>query len=136
MTPPRLALAALAAALLAAGCGGGSDDEKEVRDALLRFLSATETKDVEALCRGVTDASRKMLDTIAKARVGADAECGDAPPAEGAGAVGQQALEAVESADVAIEGDTARVEAEGEEGRLTMRKAGDEWRLDLVNYPG
>ncbi|MDQ5807900.1 MAG: hypothetical protein M3320_04425, partial [Actinomycetota bacterium] len=66
MTPPRLALAALAAALLAAGCGGGSDDEKEVRDALLRFLSATETKDVEALCRGVTDESRKMLDTIAK----------------------------------------------------------------------
>jgi hypothetical protein len=47
----RRALAcALAAALMAAGCGGAQSDEEQVRETVTELGRATEAKDYQALC--------------------------------------------------------------------------------------
>ena len=52
--PTALAvLAALAAAAVLGGCGGGPSDEQQVRDVLRAFATATEKRDYQRLCDDV-----------------------------------------------------------------------------------
>ena len=46
----RRALALVAVALVAAGCGGGQSDEEQVRETVTDLGRATEAKDWQALC--------------------------------------------------------------------------------------
>jgi hypothetical protein len=57
--PPLLALA-LACALV--GCGGGRDDERDVRDALGQFQRATAAHDYSALCDRIL--APKLIETL------------------------------------------------------------------------
>jgi hypothetical protein len=47
---PALACALTAAALVAAGCGGGQSDQEQVRETVAELGRATEAKDYQALC--------------------------------------------------------------------------------------
>lgn len=142
MAPLKPVLALLAAAALAAGCGGGGDgEEKDVRDSLRTFLSDRETEDAAALCDSITPASRKVLDTVAKGRQGPEAGCAEVLKERlresGTGGLGQDELEAIDEAEVELEGDVAQVQHpnDGEDERFPLRKVGDEWNVDLVNFP-
>lgn len=136
----RLLAALLTAALLVAACGGPGEG-KNVKDAIKQFLSDRETGDAEAVCKGITPESRRLLDTLGRGSSGADAGCPEAFEEDllgGAYAVGQQELEAIESADVNIDGDVARVKGPGDEDdkRLPLRRVDGEWLVDYANMPG
>jgi hypothetical protein len=135
----RLALVCVAviAAVLTA-CGG--DEEKDVRNAVGRFASATETEDARAACRAVTPRTRDLLGRLAAARLGTPgceallrarfAESGGA-----SFAINATTLAAVEEAEVDIDGDVAEIDTFGDREHLPLGRSGGEWRLDLVGIP-
>lgn len=135
----RLALVCVAAiAVVLTACGG--DDEQDVRNAIGRFASATETEDARAACRAVTPRTRDLLDRLAAARLGTPgcetllrarfAESGGA-----SFAIDATTLAAVEEAEVDIDGDVAEVDTFGEREHVPLRRSDGEWRLDLIGIP-
>jgi hypothetical protein len=132
-----VAVAALAAAVLSA-CGG--EDEKDVRNAVGRFASATETEDARSACRAVTPDTRRLLGRLAAARLGRPG-CEAllrARFAEAGGrsfAIDAATLAAVEEARVEIDGDTAEIDTFGDRQHLPLERSGGEWRLDLIGIP-
>lgn len=134
MTPMRLTAALLAAALLAA-CGGGGESE-EVKDSLGKWVSSAETGSAERVCSGMTPDSRRLLDVIGRGRAGPEGDCvaaiEDRLEEVASGGLSQGQIRAIDSADIDVEGDTARVEDdEGEQ--MTMRKVGGKWLIDFAS---
>lgn len=128
---PALALLAL----LAAGCGGA--EEKEVKNAIGRFASATETEDPRTACRTLAPGSRAVLAQLADARYGR-ASCEAlfaarfAQAGDGAFAIDQARLSALDEAEVEIDGDRAEVDTFGDEDPLPLERSEGQWRLDLL----
>lgn len=135
MTPRRLALAVLATALAATGCGGGDGVEQEVKDDLNGFLSDRTAEDAAALCRGMTPESRRLVETIAKGRHGPDAGCADAVDERITAGSSGGVAPTVDDADVEVDGDVARVSEPGDDEELTLRKVEGDWLVDFASAP-
>ena len=127
---------AIALALVAAvGCGGG--EEKDVKDAITQFVSAKKTGDANAVCNGLTPEAKRHFDTIARGVGGARARCPDVVDEQLGEGGGLEAAttEAIDSADVDIEGDKASLKAQDDDQRLPMEKVDGEWRFALEDVP-
>ncbi len=129
-----LALAALTA-LAAAGCGGESEGQR-VQEDLKTFATALEKREWQQVCDSITDESRKLMTTIARGRFGPDADCQKAVEEQSRGnSVSSRDIEALEDADVDLEGNVARVKLPADEERVPLRRAGDAWQVDYANLP-
>jgi len=138
MTPPRLA-AALVLAALAVSCGGrerGLADE--VKNALVGWLSSAEAGNARALCDGMTPGSRRLVDVVARGRSGPNANCTTLVTEQAAhvsGGLAREQIQAIDAADVDVDGATAQVR-DDTGGQITMRKVGGEWLVDFATVPG
>jgi hypothetical protein len=135
----RGASALLVLLLLLAGCGAGGGG-KEVKSALKDFILARSNGDVQAICAGMTPESRRMYETLGRGLLGPPGDCErtlDDPlfDLSGVGVTGQD-LEAIDSVDVDIDGDMARVKNGSRDERLPMKKVGGTWRVDVAHIPG
>lgn len=136
----RLLLAVLATLLAAGATACGGDDEKDVRNAIGRFASATETEDARSACAAVTPETRRLLGRLAAARLGRPGcEAFLRARFEAAGGRGfaleASTLAAVEEAKVEIEGDRAEIDTFGDREHLPLERSGGTWRLHLVGIP-
>ncbi len=77
MSVRALTLPALAAAVLASGCGGASD-EQQVRDTLGRYQRATATRDYKQLCGQVL--SRALVARLARVNLPCEQALGLSAP--------------------------------------------------------
>jgi ketosteroid isomerase-like protein len=130
-------LLAVAAALLAlAGCGGGGEG-KNVKEAITQFLSARETGDAAAVCDALTPDGRRLVEVIARGLRGPGGACEDVVEEQlgGGGGLDARTVEAIDSSDVDIEGDKARVKGRADDERLPMEKVGGSWRVALEDLP-
>jgi hypothetical protein len=121
-------LAALAAAPVLGGCGGGPSDEQQVREALRVFASATERRDYQRLCDEVF--APKLLSGLEQ--IGLPCELA---MKQSLGTVRNPRL-TVGKVTVADDGKTATAEvrtaAEGQEpssDQVKLQKVKDEWRV-------
>jgi hypothetical protein len=126
-------------ALALAGCGAPGEG-KNVKDALTQFASDRSRGDAEAVCAGITPESRRLMETLGRGVEGPDGDCetsmeqqlGEAGP----GGLSATDVEAIDTADVDIDGDRARIKGQGDDRRLPMRKVDGEWLVDLGAVPG
>lgn len=133
----RLRLATtVALALVATGCGGGGDGE-DVKDALTQFASDIRTGNGRGVCTALTPDSRRLFDVIARGARGQGSGCVDAVEEqfEGGGGLDVEAIEAIESSDVDVEGDKAQVKGEDDEEPLPMEKVEGDWRVAIADRP-
>jgi hypothetical protein len=132
MSVRALALAALAATVLASGCGGGPSDEQQVRDTLGRYQRATATRDYRQLCDQVL--SRALVARLARVNLPCEQALGMTAP------VRQPALQVLK---VKIMGSRAlalvRSTAVGQPpstDTFELVKDGGAWRISALARPG
>ncbi len=137
-----LALAfTLAAASLVAGCGGGGGDSEEdkVKATLERFAEDVRKGDEDAFCKGVTPRTEQILEKISKGIDGRRASCerivGRQMDKRPTAAITDEALKAIEAAEVELSGDKAKVGGRGEKERLPLERVDGDWRVDVANSP-
>jgi hypothetical protein len=123
-------LLGLLCVLLLAGCG---DEEKDVREAVVRFAQAARSEDARTACDSVTPRTRQLLGRLSRARLGrrgceALLEQRFDQSSGREYAIDAGTLAAVEEADVEIHGDRARVRT----ADLPLERSDGEWRLDLA----
>ena len=133
------ALAALIAALLIAGCGGGEggptaatpEQREQIEAAIADYEKALEDADGEAGCATLDPA---QVETIGGEK--ACAELFETGAEEGAGALpGTENGAPVERIDIADTGELARVYYEGEEAFTRLVLVDGEWLLSTAAEP-
>ncbi|CAA9511506.1 MAG: hypothetical protein AVDCRST_MAG85-2371 [uncultured Solirubrobacteraceae bacterium] len=119
--------------VLASGCGG--EEEKDVRSAAGAFASAAETGNGTSYCNTLTPDTSKLLDTVARG-LGEDMRCADLMKerlSKGlSGGLNQEALAAIEDAEIEIKGDRATIK--DSKDTIPMRRVDGDWRVDLASW--
>ena len=122
----------VAAALLAAGCGGGPSDEKQVRDTLARYERATASRDYKQICSTVL--SRAVLAKLARVNLPCVQALSMGPSVRQptlqvmqVKIMGSRALALVRSSAVGQPSSTDTFE---------LVKDGEDWRISALAQPG
>ncbi|MFL5894915.1 MAG: hypothetical protein ACJ76Z_07345 [Thermoleophilaceae bacterium] len=128
-------LAAAAAALVVAGCGGGpGSDEHAARQVVNRWLDAMAGRDDRRACAQLTTRLQKLIDLQLRQLGHTKLTCRNfaARWAFEGSAAGDSG---VRIARLDVRGKTATVQlvADGRESRIRLRKQNGQWRVDNYN---
>ena len=124
-------MAVAAGALVAAGCGGGEDDEPdEVREAAERYIEAVREADGEAFCQVLVRGAVEEIEGPT------DRPCAELVTEEMAeDEWAREEAQDLEVSEVNVEGDVATATlAGGPRGEVTQQyvREGGEWKLTLA----
>ena len=135
-------IAAAAACLAFAGCGGGDDEggpEDEVRKATRDYLTALGSGNAERACGTLTnEAQEALVDEVSSAFAGASGElsCGDALQELSADVAPEDKsiLLNPKVGKVTIQGEKATAQVERIADPVPLRRVGDDWRVERGMY--
>ena len=129
----RRALAALALAALATGCGGGQSSEDAARATVQRYLTALGRGDAAAACRELTRRSQNALADAAVSKLRLKTRSCEAAIDRALHAPNGPQLRRLGRAKitrVAVDGDRAEVSVAGVAGRTSLVRADGDWRIE------
>ena len=128
-----LSLAALAAvSLLAAGCGGG--DEEDVKRAVKEIATEAKDKDYEKFCDGLTDKAREQIQQrFGKAGGVGCPKLFEAIDRRGALSKRIGDPNDIKFEKVTVEGDRATVKEKGDRQPSELVKEDGEWKVDSAD---
>jgi hypothetical protein len=129
----RRPVAALAAGLLLASCGG-DDDPEAAKRAVVSYAEAVQARDAPALCRSLSSESRRLLGVLGEARFGSGrcARFMAAKLGEGFGS-DPRILASARRAGVTIVDDIGRANVSG--ASLALAREDGRWYVDLAGTP-